>query len=1033
MRYACLVVVMLFCCALHAQLNGKYTFRHIDQTDGLLHSTVRSISQDKRGFIWILSLGGLQRYDGTRFTNYTEVLDPSTGKLVSADLYMDTSNNYAWIIKGPVVERLDITNNRFQSFTIKEVLENDTLHPPVLFDHEGLHPFLMGPRGKIFYDPESKTEVASFFHVNPEMKPEATEIYFDSTSGNYFTHNYEHMIIADPVSKKVFSTSDQSPAHPLLQHLKKRNKSQRIRFLMFDSYDNIWIVRWDHEYYRYNLLSGEFQHYSLQEIIRKQDPKNKADLTLLTNKIFEDRQKNLWFATDYAGLLLYNREKDDFEYISSQEKIRNGLRYNYSVFSIFQDKNDNIWLGTDRGINIFNPYRNYFSAIRHIEETRNTLPKQDINGVFETGFGELLVATWGGGISVFDHQWNFIRNIEFTENHTANLTWCFIESNDCKIWIGTQGGYIHIYDPVVKTIETIRPPEVKNQTIITMVKDQDGNILIGLNDGRIAVWNENDNRFYAYNDRADDNHGGFSRIWSLFVDDKNRCWVATDYSLKEFDPDNRKFINYYYPGESRRDILVQGIEQYNDSLLIVGTMYDGIYLFNLKSRGFSRPFKENQHPYSAAYAFKKDDNGNVWFTTNYTIVRCAPDFKAFTIFDLGKSITTAPFTSCHFYELSDGRWVTNSWAELICFDPRDVISHRNLYPDVELSSFKVINDVLHLDSILANGHAILLPHDKNFFSIEFTSLDYLQTQETNYYYRLVGIDKNWKYSTDRTFADYTDIKPGQYKFEVKTDGGGDTSAISSIDIIIKPPWWGTNWFRILVIVFVASAFYLILKRRIRTIRKESELKQRIAETEMMALRSQMNPHFIFNCINGIDAMIQSNDKYKATVYLNKFAKLIRNILEISKHKKVPFSKDIETLQLYIDLELFRHPGKFSAVINADEELIQNDYTVPPLIIQPYVENAIIHGLRHRSGQEGTLNINVSKNDHHILYSIEDNGIGRKKMNGAGSPNHNGYGMQIGNDRIRLFNKEEIASIQITDLENDGVPSGTRVEVQLRIQ
>src|SRR6185436_2191822 len=164
---------------------------------------------------------------------------------------------------------------------------------------------------------------------------------------------------------------------------------------------------------------------------------------------------------------------------------------------------------------------------------------------------------------------------------------------------------------------------------------------------------------------------------------------------------------------------------------------------------------------------------------------------------------------------------------------------------------------------------------------------------------------------------------------------------------------------------IAGITTWLVRRRIAAIRNEADLKHRIAETEMMALRAQMNPHFIFNCINSIDALIQSNDKYHATVYLNKFAKLIRNILDSSKQNTVPLSKDLETLKLYIDLEQFRNENKFTAEITADDSLLQEDYKVPALIVQPYVENAILHGLRNRTDNEGRLSVTVHKQNGHL--------------------------------------------------------------------
>ncbi len=171
---------------------------------------------------------------------------------------------------------------------------------------------------------------------------------------------------------------------------------------------------------------------------------------------------------------------------------------------------------------------------------------------------------------------------------------------------------------------------------------------------------------------------------------------------------------------------------------------------------------------------------------------------------------------------------------------------------------------------------------------------------------------------------------------------------------------------------------------------------------MMALRAQMNPHFVFNCINSIDALIQSNDKYHATVYLNKFAKLLRNILDSSKQNSITLAKDLETLQLYIDLEQLRYENKFTASIHADESLLQDDFKVPPLIVQPYVENAILHGLRNKPGNRGRLVVTITKKQEHIEFVIEDNGLGRDASKNNLSGKNRSYGMQMSSDRVRFL-------------------------------
>ncbi len=211
------------------------------------------------------------------------------------------------------------------------------------------------------------------------------------------------------------------------------------------------------------------------------------------------------------------------------------------------------------------------------------------------------------------------------------------------------------------------------------------------------------------------------------------------------------------------------------------------------------------------------------------------------------------------------------------------------------------------------------------------------------------------------------------------------------------------------------------------------INEQLSKARLEALRSQMNPHFIFNCINSIDALIQSNDKYNATVYLNKFAKLLRGILDSSKQNTVSLSTDLETLKLYIELEQFRHEDKFVAEIQAADELLQDDYKVPPLIIQPFVENAILHGLRYRHDNKGKLSISVNRQNGHLKYVVEDNGVGRNTNVKQLQKNKISYGIDMSTERVKLFNNEEQSSVYITDLFAFGKSAGTKVTVLLKIE
>lgn len=232
------------------------------------------------------------------------------------------------------------------------------------------------------------------------------------------------------------------------------------------------------------------------------------------------------------------------------------------------------------------------------------------------------------------------------------------------------------------------------------------------------------------------------------------------------------------------------------------------------------------------------------------------------------------------------------------------------------------------------------------------------------------------------------------------------------------------------------AFFILLnyrnQRKLNRLAKENFDKER-AELQLQTLRTQLNPHFVFNCISSIDGLIQANEKYNATNYLNKFAKLMRNILDISKENTVRFLNDIETLKLYLDLEQLRNEDKYTTHLHVDEELRNCDYVVPPMIIQPFVENAIQHGLKNKPGKSGLLSIDIRLVNDYLQYIIADNGIGRAATGKTRGASHRSFGVEISMDRIRLFNGEETPSVKIEDISENGIALGTTVTVKLKVK
>ena len=264
----------------------------------------------------------------------------------------------------------------------------------------------------------------------------------------------------------------------------------------------------------------------------------------------------------------------------------------------------------------------------------------------------------------------------------------------------------------------------------------------------------------------------------------------------------------------------------------------------------------------------------------------------------------------------------------------------------------------------------------------------------------------------------------------------ELSKLQKKDIVIKNGLLITLFIALLLVVGIA--FFITKNSDVKKKRTESLLKQKITEIQMQVLRAQMNPHFIFNSLNSIENFMMKNEKRLASDYLNKFTRLIRTILDSSLNELIPIEKDMEALQLYIDLQQLRFNNKFIYETTIQTELLKGDYKVPSLIIQPFVENAIEHGIAHSERNDCIIIITAALKNDHILYTIEDNGIGRLQSstyNQQNKPHHKSVGLSITTDRIHIFNKSEAATkdVTITDLyDTENKPAGTIISVKIKI-
>ncbi len=662
-----------------------------------------------------------------------------------------------------------------------------------------------------------------------------------------------------------------------------------------------------------------------------------------------------------------------------------------------------------------------------------------------------------------------------------------------------QDSFFYVDNMITHEIKAIRKPRVPNIATKWMM-DHEGRLW--LCDGScIREINRLDQSFKTYTPNLPQANT-MQNMFDMVEIRPGEMWIATlNYGLLKFKPDRAYFEKVREEkGLKKAQIYSMKMDEAHASVWI-GTVNHAVFRYDIRADTFFQYQYYSRNPHSLSGDFVKDitldSNGYVWLATDPGGLsrfdyNADPD-SAFTNFTMGEGLPT------HFITGLETDHHGNIWMlslnGIACMHPSDFsiqlfgkaeglpktkftrdnisisgdnvvfIGTNNGYiyfnPDQLTTNNAppqlVIRDVLALNKSRLIHYSdyryapLQLTYKENYLNIQFSVVNYTEPDKNVVRYILEGFDDDWKTSTGIREVSYTKVPPGEYTFRIlaaNNDGIWNTKE-STIAIVIRPPFWQRTWFYILIGLFVSFIIFAFfsyrfrqkLKQKLLIAEKEwlkSESEQQLTQLEMKALRAQMNPHFIFNCLNSINRFIVVNDNDSASEYLTKFARLIRQVLDNSRGEKVSLLTEIETLKLYIEMEFLRFGNKFEYKIILDPDLDSEKYVVQPMLIQPYVENAIWHGLMHRK-EKGCLWIHFSRAGHSLHVMIEDNGVGRamaKKIKDSQLITRKSHGMQVTAERMSLLSQQMKVPVEaiVEDLLDDHQQSlGTKVSITLPLE
>ena len=557
--------------------------------------------------------------------------------------------------------------------------------------------------------------------------------------------------------------------------------------------------------------------------------------------LFGDSQDNLWIAAGTKGLLEYIPKTDSFLAIPSASKVSNGLHFNSTIHCIYEDKEGNIWIGTDEGISIFNPSHQRFHFFDNDPLNPNSKTKMETMDFLQTKSGELWVATWGSGLTLFDNHLmakeHFVfkkpDNRSVPESH--NLAWAMIRYQSDTMIVGYQGGLLSIIDTRNNHFYNVAPKGLDHHTIINLNMDKENTLWLALNSG-MAFWKIHDPQAFYYKNFIP--YHGVSRATAadILPDNAGHIWVGTmGLGLQQFDVKQNRFTRIYTPEEHGlhpiSSALVNCLIAINDTLMAIGTGSGGINIFNKVTGDFSSINTADGLPSNNVSALYFIPPFTLWATTGNTISEINISTKHINRFGPQDGIKDLDFSGCHrMYMLKDGKLLSGYTGGFLYFNPGNIKADRSP-TNVSLTGIKINDHPLPVDSVLNKSDTITLSYSQNFITFQFASLSYLEANRINYFYKLEGLDKSWINGNLDRQAVYTDLKPGHYLFEVKSQNSDGTPSkeITRLVLNINPPFWQRWWFFVLVFSAVVFSLYLAYRYRVNQILQLQKIRNEISK------------------------------------------------------------------------------------------------------------------------------------------------------------------------------------------------------------
>lgn len=813
-------------------------FEHLTREDGLSENSIQAMVQDQTGFLWIGTVNGLNRYDGSGFKVYVNDADnPHSLSDNWIQALHEDETGMLWIgTASGGLSRFDPTTERFTRYqsnsSAPQSLHSNSILA-VYADSEGM--VWAGTHGGGLKRLNPQTGQFTSYQHDPDdpysLSNNWVRVIYEDTRGTLWVGTAEGGLNQLDQETGRFTRYQHDPNDV------SSLSSNSVRSILEDHTGSLWVGTQE-GLNRLDQTTGRFMRYT-------HDANDARGLSHnFVRCLYEDQRGVLYVGTDGGGVNRWDAETGQFTHYKNFLSDPYSLNNN-SVWSILEDRSGILWVATSGGLNRFDPSTDRFTRYANDPSDVNSLRNSGIWSVWEDRLDRLWVGTDGGGLSWLDPSTGKFQHYQHDPNDPSSLTNNYVrailEDRQGRLWVGTDGGGLSWLDRTTGRFQHYQhdpgnPHSLSSNAIRSIYEDRQGALWVGTAGSGLNHFDAKTSQFTRYQHDPNNPYSlSNNSIWSVLEDEKGTLWVGTNGGgVNRWDAETGQFIRYLNdpddPSSLAGNSVLTMLEDHAGTLW-VGAAGGGLNRLNAATGTFTHYHPKDGLPNDVVYGILEDQQHNLWVSTNLGLSRFNPRTEAFQNYDVTNGLPGNEFNSGAYFGSSSGRLYFGGMNGLAAFYPDSLKTNPHV-PPVVLTSFRKYNREVALETSITFLPTLELSYEDDMISFEVAALDFRAPKKNQYVYKLDGFNEAWVALGNGDAITFTDLDPGPYTLQVKgsnNDGIWNEAGLA-LPIYVTPPFWQTWWFRILSIGSMLGVLYGAYRVRLQSVTEQNRmLEQEIRE------------------------------------------------------------------------------------------------------------------------------------------------------------------------------------------------------------